>query len=203
MGGPAGLHERGNDTSRSTGRSGRQNAATRRNMRREERVTVQGPVKEQQPDGMSHWGGSSPSPDAPQNATLRGKCVGPSRRPSDGPPECRVGLWVPMGGGSGNPRPSLADVVWPVLWAAPSARTRLPPLFPPPPPPEVCTSRPPKPMGPSVGGMPLRSPFPPPRGTSRSEAMHTPIQHPDHRPPSGRTCDSDPRPSLRGWRVFK
>ena len=51
-----GLHERGNDTSRSTGRSGRQNAATRRNMRREERVTVQGPVKEQQPDGMSHRG---------------------------------------------------------------------------------------------------------------------------------------------------
>ena len=52
-----GLRERGNDTSRSTGRSGRQNAATRRNMRREERVTVQGPVKKQQRDGMSHRGG--------------------------------------------------------------------------------------------------------------------------------------------------
>ena len=52
-----GLRERGNDTSRSTGRSGRQNAAPRRNMRREERVTVQGPVKEHQPDGMSHRGG--------------------------------------------------------------------------------------------------------------------------------------------------
>ena len=52
-----GLRECGNDTSRSTGRSGRQNAATRRNMRREERVTVQGPVKKQQPDGMSHRGG--------------------------------------------------------------------------------------------------------------------------------------------------
>ena len=52
-----GLCERGNDTSKSTGRSGRQNAATRRNMRREERVTVQGPVKEQRPDGMSHGGG--------------------------------------------------------------------------------------------------------------------------------------------------
>ena len=51
-----GLRERGNDTSRSTGRSGRQNAATQRNMRREERVTVQGPVKKQQPDGMSHRG---------------------------------------------------------------------------------------------------------------------------------------------------
>ena len=36
-------------------------AATRRNMRREERVTVQGPVKEQQPDGMSHRGGSGGS----------------------------------------------------------------------------------------------------------------------------------------------
>ena len=51
-----GLRGRGNDTSKSTGRSGRQKAATRRNMRREERVTVQGPVKEQQPDGMSHRG---------------------------------------------------------------------------------------------------------------------------------------------------
>ena len=39
-------------TSRSTGRSGPQKAATRRNMRREERVTVQGPVKKQQPDGV-------------------------------------------------------------------------------------------------------------------------------------------------------
>ena len=47
----------GGGTSKSTGRSGRQNAATRRNMRREERVTVQGPVKKQQPDGMSHRGG--------------------------------------------------------------------------------------------------------------------------------------------------
>ena len=55
--GATGLRERGNDTSRSTGRSGRQNAATRRNMRRDERVTVQGPVKKQQPDGMSHRGG--------------------------------------------------------------------------------------------------------------------------------------------------
>ena len=45
---------------------GRQNATTRRNMRREDRVTVQGPVKEQQPDGMSHrrgvggWVGHNP-----------------------------------------------------------------------------------------------------------------------------------------------
>ena len=50
------LREGGNDARRSTGRSGRQNAATRRNMRREERVTVQGPVKKQQPHGMSHSG---------------------------------------------------------------------------------------------------------------------------------------------------
>ena len=54
--------ECGNDTSRSTGRGGRQNAATRRNMRREERVTVQGPVKKQQPDGMAHGGVYSPPP---------------------------------------------------------------------------------------------------------------------------------------------
>ena len=55
--GEGGERERGNDTSGSTGRSGRQNAATRRNMRREDRVTVLGPAKEQQPDGMSHGGG--------------------------------------------------------------------------------------------------------------------------------------------------
>ena len=49
------------ETSRSTACSGRQNAATRRNMRREDRVTVQGPIKKQQRDGMSHrkgWGGT-------------------------------------------------------------------------------------------------------------------------------------------------
>ena len=48
--------ERENDTSRNAGRSGRRNAATRRGMRREERATVQGPVKKQQTDGMSHRG---------------------------------------------------------------------------------------------------------------------------------------------------
>ena len=57
-----GRGKRGNDTSRSTGRSGRQNAATGRNMRRAERATVQGPVKEQQPDGMSHGGGVRATP---------------------------------------------------------------------------------------------------------------------------------------------
>ena len=40
------------------------NALTRRNMQREERVTVQGPVKKQQPDRMSHrgWGRGWPGP---------------------------------------------------------------------------------------------------------------------------------------------
>ena len=52
-----GLRERRNDTSGSTGRSGRQNAATRRNMRRDERVTVHGPVKEQQNPTECHTGG--------------------------------------------------------------------------------------------------------------------------------------------------
>ena len=51
-----GLRKRGNNASKSTGRNGQQKAATRRNMRREERVTVHGPVKKQQPDGMSHRG---------------------------------------------------------------------------------------------------------------------------------------------------
>ena len=60
------LRERGNDTSRSTGRSGRQTAATRRNMRRGERVTVQGPVKKQHPDGMSHGGGGLQMQDGQQ-----------------------------------------------------------------------------------------------------------------------------------------
>ena len=35
-----------------TGRSGRQKAATRRNMRRDDRGTVQGPVKKLQPDAL-------------------------------------------------------------------------------------------------------------------------------------------------------
>ena len=43
-------------------------SSDRRNMRREERVTVQGPVKEQQPDVMSHrdWKGGSKGPPVPQ-----------------------------------------------------------------------------------------------------------------------------------------
>ena len=51
--GCGGLRERGNDTSRSTGRSGRQNAA----MQREERVTVQGPVNPTEcHTGRGVWG---------------------------------------------------------------------------------------------------------------------------------------------------
>ena len=45
-----------------TGRSGRQNALTRRNMRREGRATARSPVKKPQPDGMSHGGGGGTSP---------------------------------------------------------------------------------------------------------------------------------------------
>ena len=37
-------------------------------MRREERVTVQGPVKEQQPDGMSHRGGGGGRDETAKNA---------------------------------------------------------------------------------------------------------------------------------------
>ena len=70
-----GLRERGNDTSRSTGRSGRQNAATRRNMCREERVTVQGPVKKQRPDGMSHGGCGRRGEERPEEGL--GGCSGP------------------------------------------------------------------------------------------------------------------------------
>ena len=75
----------------------RPNAATRRNMRREDRVTVQGPVKKQQPDGMSHRGGASPrvpprrqkpDPDPPPPPTLGGL------QPTVG----GVGSWCP------NPR---------------------------------------------------------------------------------------------------
>ena len=53
-------------------------------MRREERVTVQGPVKEQQPDGMSHRGAPPWTPSPP---------------PLDPPPpkEARRCLWVTVG----------------------------------------------------------------------------------------------------------
>ena len=86
---PLGSAERENDTSKSTGRSGGQNAATRRNMRREERVTVQGPVKKQRPDGMSHrGGGGTPPPPAAHRPSEGGEGVatGPSTPPQTLPP---------------------------------------------------------------------------------------------------------------------
>ena len=62
-------------------------------MRREERVTVQGPVKEQQPDGMSHRGGGTLPPDVKSGPGGHQVCggeiqgfggLGAERRP--GPP---------------------------------------------------------------------------------------------------------------------
>ena len=66
------LRERGNNTSGSTGRSSGQNAATRRNMRRDERVTVQGPLKKQQPDVVSHRGGGGTHPPTHPHAPFKG-----------------------------------------------------------------------------------------------------------------------------------
>ena len=51
-----GLGQCGNDTTRNTGRSGRQNAVTRRSTRRDEGVIVRAPIKKPQPDGLSHMG---------------------------------------------------------------------------------------------------------------------------------------------------
>ena len=92
-----GLRERGNDTSKSTGRSGRQNAATRRNMRRGERVTVQGPVKEQQPDGMSHRGGQNEHPQGNEGRPMG--CAGGMV-----PPPGRKPFSPSMGGPPATPR---------------------------------------------------------------------------------------------------
>ena len=44
-----GLRQRGENTTRNTGHSGRQNTATRRSTRRGERVTVQGSAKNSNP----------------------------------------------------------------------------------------------------------------------------------------------------------
>ena len=111
-GGTAGLRERENDTSSSTGRSGRQNAATRCNMRREERVTVQGPVKKQ-PDGMSHRGHSPPTPPTPSDPPPRG---------SNAPPFVPMRVW---------PSPSAQGRAQGAVPPAASAAAALPP------PPEV------------------------------------------------------------------
>ena len=55
---PLGSANAENTTSRSAGRSGRQKTAPQCSMRREERVTIQGLVKKQQTDGMSHRTGA-------------------------------------------------------------------------------------------------------------------------------------------------
>ena len=68
-------------------------------MRREERVTVQGPVKEQQPDGMSHRGRgglTSSLSDAPQPAPNAHHC-GHGARPSSRPRRSwriTCGIWT-------------------------------------------------------------------------------------------------------------
>ena len=82
-----------------TGRSGRQKEATRCNMRREERVTVQGPVKKQQPDVMSHGGYLSPLPMQPC------PCLPPS--PLEKVPQTRFYDSRPpaLGFAGPNPRP--------------------------------------------------------------------------------------------------
>ena len=53
---PTGQCKRADDTSRSKGHSGRENATTRCSMKAGRGVIVQGPVKKHQPDQMSHMG---------------------------------------------------------------------------------------------------------------------------------------------------
>ena len=73
-------------------------------MRREERVTVQGPVKEQQPDGMSHTGGtprpggllrcealSQPNPTKPQPRRAASICQLTHDPMEQGPTEPHAG----------------------------------------------------------------------------------------------------------------
>ena len=123
-----GLRERGNDTSKSTGRSGRQNAAPRRNMRRGERVTVQGggPVP--------RWCVAPPAPEAPGGGVPL--CCGPRWVRAEGggrrgyrwcpPPPCPTPHAPRRGGGRPPPRDGLrwsTDAGRPgprrsVLWAA-------------------------------------------------------------------------------------
>ena len=118
---------RGNDTTRNTGRNGRQIALAGRSTRTDERVTVQGPVKKPQPDGMSHGGSAGavhppPPPPPPGVSQLRPcshRTLGgagsrdpcgapdadqgrrnrvPERRGKGGACDC-WGAWVECGGG--------------------------------------------------------------------------------------------------------
>ena len=84
-----GLRARGNDTSKSTGRSGRQ--------------TVQGPVKKQQPDGMSRrgsgkWAQPPPSPSHRPGVPAGGRHDAAAVRCGRGPHRGRGG--TPRAGGS-------------------------------------------------------------------------------------------------------
>ena len=69
-----------NDTTRNTGRSGRQNAVTRHRTRREERMTVQGPVKKPQPGGMSQRGRPPPTEQQKPESTWARRRAGGGHR---------------------------------------------------------------------------------------------------------------------------
>ena len=93
-----GHHQSGNDITRNTGRSGRQKALTRRSMRREERVTVQGPVKKPQPDGTSNKGGggqAAPLPAIPHALHCAQARQSPSSRWKIAPTRCAARWCVP------------------------------------------------------------------------------------------------------------
>ena len=73
-------------------------------MRREERVTVQGPVKEQQPDGMSHRGGGG----GIFSGLTRGvQVVRPLRRSACSPMRCRPGGGLETEQGAARDTPAL------------------------------------------------------------------------------------------------
>ena len=64
-------------------------------MRREERVTVQGPVKEQQPDGMSHRGGGGTRGGAGANFMRAGEILPPLQTPKLTLPHAHTALPKP------------------------------------------------------------------------------------------------------------
>ena len=99
-----GPRKHGNNTTRNTGRSGCQNAATQSNMRRKERVTVQGPVKKPQLDEMSHRGAAGVHPLQAQACLYHSPPV-PIPSPTESTPPSPVPLLrapthVPRGQGS-------------------------------------------------------------------------------------------------------
>ena len=146
-------------------------------MRREERVTVQGPVKEQQPDGMSHKGARPPPPlDAPRSPPLP-TLEADSHNFATAPLVPR-GFKLPLAGTIGGP--SEEGGSWP---PPPPSQPTLPappppsPFPAPPPPsplPETPLQAPPAPPGASsqrlVGGLVASKPedSPPPPQLKRS-----------------------------------